>query len=72
MGGQSRFAVYFSHSWHARDVELNLQVWKELATDCALLVDRPDEPGADPPYYINRIEELLRRTDLFEIGRAHV
>ncbi|MBK9948023.1 MAG: toll/interleukin-1 receptor domain-containing protein [Nitrospira sp.] len=46
-------------------MELNLQVWKELATDCALLVDRPDEPGADPPYYINRIEELLRRTDLF-------
>lgn len=65
MVGQSRFAVYFSHSWHSRDVELNLQVWEELATDCTLLVDRPDEPGADPPYYINRIEELLRRTDLF-------
>lgn len=65
MVSQSRFAVYFSHSWHSRDVELNLQVWEELATDCTLLVDRPDEPGADPPYYINRIEELLRRTDLF-------
>jgi len=25
----------------------------------------PEEPGANPPYYINRIEELLRRADLF-------
>lgn len=65
MAGQSRFAVYLSHSWHPRDVELNLQVWEELAADCTLLVDVPEKPGADPPYYINRIEELLRRTDLF-------
>ena len=65
MAGQSRFAVYFSHSWRPRDVELNLQVWEELAADCTLLVDVPEKPGADPPYYINRIEELLRRTDLF-------
>ena len=62
---ENRLAVYFSHSWHARDVELNLQVWKELVSECALLVDVPEEPGADPPYYINRIEELLRRADLF-------
>jgi hypothetical protein len=40
-------------------------VWKELADDCELLVDVPEEPGAHPPYYINRIEELLRRSDLF-------
>ncbi|MGE0471498.1 MAG: toll/interleukin-1 receptor domain-containing protein [Nitrospira sp.] len=46
-------------------MELNLQVWEELAADCTLLVDVPEEPGADPPYYINRIEELLRRTDIF-------
>lgn len=65
MASQSRFAVYFSHSWRPRDVELNLQVWEELAADCTLLVDVPEEPGADPPYYINRIEELLRRTDIF-------
>jgi hypothetical protein len=65
VAGQSKFAVYFSHSWRPRDVELNLQVWEELVADCTLLVDVPEEPGADPPYYINRIEELLRRTDLF-------
>lgn len=62
---EARFAVYFSHSWHAPDVELNVQVWRELAAGCALLADAPEEPGAHPPYYINRIEELLRRTDLF-------
>ena len=65
MVDECQFAVYFSHSWRARDVELNLQVWKELSSGCTLLVDVPEEPGADPPYYINRIEELLRRTDLF-------
>jgi hypothetical protein len=65
MADESRFAVYFSHSWRPRDVELNLQVWRELASDCTLLVDVPEELSADPPYYIKRIEELLRRTDLF-------
>ena len=65
MGNGSRLAIYISHSWRPRDVELNLQVWQELADDCELLVDVPEQPGANPPYYINRIEELLRRTDLF-------
>jgi hypothetical protein len=65
MPDSGRFAVYFSHSWRPRDVELNLQVWEQLARDCELLVDMPDEPGANPPYYINRIEELFRRTDFF-------
>jgi hypothetical protein len=65
MSDDSRFAVYFSHSWRPRDVDLNVQIWEELASDCTLLVDVPEEPGADPPYFINRIEELLRRTDLF-------
>lgn len=59
------FSIYFSHSWRPADVELNLQVWRELDHHSELLVDVPEQPGADPPYYINRIEELLRRTDLF-------
>jgi hypothetical protein len=65
MGDATRFAVYSSHSWRPRDVDLNLQVWEQLAGACELLVDMPDEPGANPPYYINRIEELFRRTDFF-------
>lgn len=60
-----RFAIYFSHSWRPRDVDLNLLVLDEIAGACELLVDVPEKPGADPPYYINRIEELLRRSDLF-------
>jgi hypothetical protein len=65
MANESRFAVYFSHSWRPRDVGANLKVWEELDDTCELLVDVPEEPGANPPYYINRIEELLRRADLF-------
>lgn len=65
MANEDRFALYISHSWRPRDVELNLRVWQELADDCELLVDVPEQLGANPPYYINRIEELLRRTDLF-------
>jgi hypothetical protein len=65
MPDESRFAVYFSHSWRPRDVDLNVRVWEELAVDCELLVDEPEEPGANPPYYINRIEELLQRADVF-------
>lgn len=65
MTNDNRFAVYFSQSWRPRDVDLNVRAWQELADACALLVDAPEEPGANPPYYINRIEELLRRADLF-------
>lgn len=65
MVDSSRFAIYFSHSWRPGDVDLNLDVWERLADNCELLVDVPEEPGANPPYYINRIEELLRRTDMF-------
>lgn len=63
--GEQTFAVYFSHSWRSRDVDLNLVVWRELAGACELLVDLPKEDNEDPPYYINRIEERQRRSDLF-------
>lgn len=71
MPDDRRFAVYFSHSWHASDVELNMLAWRELAGHCEILVDAPEEQGPDPPYYINRIEELLRRTDLFVSVLTH-
>jgi len=61
----SKLAVYFSQSWWPRDVDLNLRVWSEFAPTCELLVDEPEDPSADPPYYVSRIEELLRRADLF-------
>ncbi|PWU06644.1 MAG: hypothetical protein C5B51_11795 [Terriglobia bacterium] len=65
MPDDKRFGVYLSHSWRPRDVDLNLKVWDQLSANCELLVDKPEQPGADPPYYINRIEELLWRSDLF-------
>ena len=60
-----KFAVYFSHSWDSEHVDLNLFVWEQIHERCKLLVDLPDENAPHPPYYINRIEELLCRSDLF-------
>jgi hypothetical protein len=59
------FAAYFSHSWRARDVDLNVEVWNQISSGCRLLVDLPAVSESDPPYYVNRIEELLRRSDVF-------
>jgi hypothetical protein len=61
----SKLAVYFSQSWRPRDVDLNVHIWNEFSPSWELLVDEPDDPSADPPYYINRIEELMRRADVF-------
>jgi hypothetical protein len=61
----SKFAAYVSHSWRPHDVQLNLRIWNAISEHCELLVDIPDEGGRTPPYYVNRIEELLRRSDLF-------
>lgn len=60
-----RFAVYFSHSWHPEDVELNLLVWTAIAERCDLLVDDPGGRDVKPPYYVHRLEDLMRRADLF-------
>ena len=60
-----KFALYFSHSWRPEDVDLNLGTWKLIAERCNLLVDLPDSNQPNPPYIINRLEELLRRSDLF-------
>lgn len=71
MPDETKFAVYFSHSWKPHDVDLNLLAWSEVCGACELLVDVPEEGGADPPYYITRIEELLRRSDLFLCVLSH-
>jgi hypothetical protein len=62
---ERKFSLYLSHSWEQSDIKLNLWVWERLASICDLLVDKPDTQDEDPPYYINRIEELLRRADAF-------
>jgi hypothetical protein len=60
------FAAYFSHSWSDRDVAINLMLWKQLAERCRLLIDKP-QPTTDEarPYFISRIESLVRRSDVF-------
>src|SRR5215471_18955782 len=59
------FAAYFSHSWRASDVDFNVEVWRQISGACRLLVDLPEAAVSNPPYYINRVEELLRRSDVF-------
>jgi len=63
------FSLYLSHSWRPRDVDLNIYVWRQLSRFCNLLVD--ENVGVDPPYFINRIEEYIRRSDLFFAVLTH-
>jgi len=59
-------SAYFSLSWNARDTLLNVNIWERLARDCHLLIDRPEEAhGGKRPYFICRIETLMRRSDVF-------
>lgn len=58
-----KYSVYFSHSWRPDDVDLNQAAWSALCEDCNLLVD--NDLVAKPPYFISRIEEYIRRSDLF-------
>jgi TIR domain len=55
--------AYFSHSWKPADVPLNVLVWEVIAEDCKLYVDL--EGALSGTYYINRIEELIRKSDVF-------
>jgi hypothetical protein len=63
MNDLTRCSLYYSHSWLSQDVDLNLAVWDSIWTHCRLMVDSKQE--ADPPYYISRIEDYIRRSDAF-------
>jgi hypothetical protein len=52
--------LYFSRSWKPEHVDLNLAIWRLVADKCDLLMDEPSDN-----YFINRLEELIRRSDLF-------
>ncbi|MCI0540872.1 MAG: TIR domain-containing protein [Verrucomicrobiales bacterium] len=58
-----KYSVYFSHSWRAEDVDLNQAAWEALCPDCNLMVD--EDTIAEPPYFVSRIEQYIRRSDLF-------
>lgn len=61
--------TYFSHSWAAKDVDLNVLVWATMADECVVYVDR--EGAAGGAYYINRIEERIRKSDVFVSALAY-
>lgn len=62
----SSLSVYLSHSWSDVDLPLNLLLWKHLAGPCHLLIDKPAPTSeATKPYFISRIETLIRRAHLF-------
>jgi hypothetical protein len=58
-----QYVLYFSHSWLPEHVDLNITLWAHLWEHCRLLVD--DNQEEQPPYYISRLEHLVRRSDLF-------
>ena len=59
----TKIEAYYSHSWKAKDVPLNVLVWKTIAEDCELYVDKDGVENGT--YYINRLEELIRKSDVF-------
>jgi hypothetical protein len=67
MKSDHRLSTYFSHSWNPSHLPLNLALWEQLAQKCDLLIDRPVRELGDaaPPWYISRIESLIRRSDAF-------
>lgn len=58
-------SLYFSHSWRPSDVDINVTIWDTIWERCELLVDRNPDPAVKPPWYVNRLEEYIRRSDLF-------
>lgn len=60
-----RHSLYFSHSWKPADVDINVTIWEAICDRCELLVDRNPDPNSKPSWYVNRLEEYIRRSDLF-------
>jgi hypothetical protein len=60
---EPQHAAYLSHSWSPDQVDPNRQVWDVIWAGVRTVVDAAE--GAVPPYYVNRIESALRRSDLF-------
>ena len=63
--GRPLHSLYFSHSWKPSDVDINVTIWDAICDRCELLVDRNPDPNSKPSWYVNRLEEYIRRSDLF-------
>lgn len=59
------FAAYFSHSWNAENLPINLLLWRHIACRCHLVIDQPEPTFEDKrPYFISRMETLMRHADV--------
>jgi hypothetical protein len=65
----SKYSAYFSHSWRPQEVDLNQEAWRAMSAECNLLVD--EDTAENPPYFISRIEQYIRRSDLFVAILTH-
>ena len=58
-----QYLLYLSHSWLPEHVDANIALWDQLHADCCFLAD--DNRLENPPYFVSRIEYLIRRADCF-------
>lgn len=58
-----QYLAYLSHSWRSEHIDLNISLWEQLWSDCWLRVDDNTEDA--PPYYVARLEHLMRLSDCF-------
>jgi hypothetical protein len=67
MTPDNSLSIYFSHSWKPPHLPVNLGLWERIARHCHLLIDQPVHELREkaPPWYISRIESLMRRSDAF-------
>lgn len=61
----SDFSAYFVHKWSEKYLAINCMIWREVSEYCNLLIDQPEPSSeSDRPYYISRLEYLMRHADV--------
>jgi len=61
----SDFSAYFSHKWSREFLSVNAMLWRSISPKCRLLLDQPEPTDEDErPYFIARLESLMRRADV--------
>lgn len=61
----SDFNAYFSHKWSIDYLPIHTALWSRMASHCRFLLDQPEPAGGVArPYFISRLESLMRRADV--------
>lgn len=58
-----QYSLYLSHSWLPEHVDLNIALWDCLWEDVLMHADDNQEEA--PPFYVSRVEHLIRQSDMF-------